>query len=455
MDPQDESTFCAECNNCPEDILVLICNHNLCLPCASKNLKRESDKSQHTFQTVVCTECGLATVLDPESATTLISMYHEIEEDSVHSVNQSKNYKEVSSPPQESLYTRDLPKQSHDFRDTFHAPPVQSTVSQESEMTYCTEHPDEMVNYYCFECNVATICAECVIHGSHKGHDVQTLRKAYPLICSKLEDLKGSVNSKIEELIQSQQKLDSGKKEILSQVSSIKKRISDTVQELKENIDRKEQELLKEADEFQEQNTKQVDHLLRLANGRAMNLSEHIQTIKQALTNYDFKTACNFYSKKFSEINESSDTEIPQLESISRQAKNKFQIKSQNINDIIESLQNFKLNLGGLNLKMNPLEDISNKRQAANFEERPKETQGLPQNLFELGYKANSSLKTSVAKTMNKIKQNFVDDSPQDHQFYDPKPTKGPSFRNTSSGSIQREHVIYGEEEDDYEFMYK
>ncbi len=148
-------------------------------------------------------------------------------------------------------------------------------------MTYCLEHTDELINYYCFQCNVGNICAECVIHGTHKGHDVQTLKKAYPLICSKLEDLKGSVHSKIEELISSQQKLDNGKKEIESQVGSIKKRISDTVKELKENIDRKEQELMREADEFSEANTKQVDHPLRLANGRAMNLSEHIQSIKE------------------------------------------------------------------------------------------------------------------------------------------------------------------------------
>ncbi len=127
------------------------------------------------------------------------------------------------------------------------------------------------------------------------------------------------------------------------------------------------------------------------------------------------------------------------MESISAQSRNKFTIKSQGINSIIEDLGNFKLNIGSLNLQMNALEDISNKRPSATFEERGKDGTGLPQNLFELGYKANTSLKTSVAKTMNKIKPNFVDDSPQNQYFEASKPTRGPSFRENSTNSIQRE----------------
>ena len=230
-------------------------------------------------------------------------------------------------------------------------------------------------------------------------------------------------------------------KEIITQVSSIKKKISDVINELKEKIDRKEQELLSEAEEFEDQSTKQIDHLLRLANGRAMNMSEHIQSIKEVLNNYDHQSACDFYAKKYQEINESSGTEIPQLETISSQAQNKFQVKADNINEIIEGLQNFKLNIGTLNLKMDPLQDSTNKRSSAIYEERGKMNgPQLPTNIFELGYKANSSLKTSVAKTMNKIKQNLVMENPGSQQYFDPKPTKGPSFRNTvNSNSLQRE----------------
>lgn len=208
--------------------------------------------------------------------------------------------------------------------------------------------------------------------------------------------------------------------------------------ELRKKLNQKEQELLREADEFEEHNTKKVDHLLRLANGRAMNLSEHIQTIKEALVGMDHRQACEFYSKKYTEIHESNDTELPQLENISYQAQNKFQVKSQSINEILEKLQNFKLNVGSLNLQMNSLQDISNRRE--NFgEQRGKDTSNLPSNLYELGYKGNGS-KPSVLKTMNKIKENFDPDSDfKKDQFYDPRPTRGPSFKNQSNNSLQRE----------------
>lgn len=254
------------------------------------------------------------------------------------------------------------------------------------------------------------------------------------MICSKLEDLKGKVNSKIEELISSQQKLDLGKKDINGQISTIKKRISDVFSDLKENIDRKEQELLREADDFEDQNTKQIDNLLRLANGRAMNLSEHTHNIKDVLNNYDQQSACEFYSKNYHGIRESNTTEIPQLEQIANQAQNKFLIKAENINEIIEGLNNFKLDVNSLHLNMDVnLDEPAYRRNTAAYEERGRMTvTQAPSNIFELGYKNNSSLKTSVAKTMSKIKQNLVVDNPKQPPYYDPRPTKGTSFRNTN-----------------------
>jgi len=41
MSAEDLNTMCAVCENTPDDILILTCDHNLCLPCASKNLQSE------------------------------------------------------------------------------------------------------------------------------------------------------------------------------------------------------------------------------------------------------------------------------------------------------------------------------------------------------------------------------------------------------------------------------
>lgn len=81
-------------------------------------MRDQSKKSQHTFQTVVCNACGLNTVLDPESATTLISMYHEVEEEHVSPVPQTKNLKDPEYSEEKMYYSRDLPRQNESLKSS-------------------------------------------------------------------------------------------------------------------------------------------------------------------------------------------------------------------------------------------------------------------------------------------------------------------------------------------------
>jgi len=48
-DEDKEATFCAKCGCCPDDILILTCNHNLCLKCAAANLRSHENWHTHTF----------------------------------------------------------------------------------------------------------------------------------------------------------------------------------------------------------------------------------------------------------------------------------------------------------------------------------------------------------------------------------------------------------------------
>ena len=68
QEPKEEAVSCAKCGEMPNDVLILTCDHNLCLRCASLNLQRENSKNQHSgnnnqknngnsFQTVICEIC--------------------------------------------------------------------------------------------------------------------------------------------------------------------------------------------------------------------------------------------------------------------------------------------------------------------------------------------------------------------------------------------------------------
>ncbi len=101
-----ESISCAKCGTTPDDVLILTCDHNLCLLCAAKNLRREKGKAHHSFQTVVCDVCGSATVLDPSSATELLSMLP-VEDREIRAVEKDRSNREESSVYRESRYERE------------------------------------------------------------------------------------------------------------------------------------------------------------------------------------------------------------------------------------------------------------------------------------------------------------------------------------------------------------
>ena len=73
-DGEEDDVSCAKCMKKPEDVLILTCDHNLCLECAALNLQEQTSQNQNTFKTVICEFCQSATVLDPESATELLEI---------------------------------------------------------------------------------------------------------------------------------------------------------------------------------------------------------------------------------------------------------------------------------------------------------------------------------------------------------------------------------------------
>jgi hypothetical protein len=49
LSDEENNSTCAKCGTTPDDVLLLTCEHNLCLPCATKNLQREGSKSKNNL----------------------------------------------------------------------------------------------------------------------------------------------------------------------------------------------------------------------------------------------------------------------------------------------------------------------------------------------------------------------------------------------------------------------
>jgi len=41
------------------------------------------------------------------------------------------------------------------------------------------------------------ICPECIIHGVHKDHEVKTVKKAYPIIKEKIDEINNGLETKV------------------------------------------------------------------------------------------------------------------------------------------------------------------------------------------------------------------------------------------------------------------
>ncbi|CAE7799214.1 MID2 [Symbiodinium sp. CCMP2592] len=68
------------------------------------------------------------------------------------------------------------------------APPM-AVPSLSRRFHACPWHPEEPVNYFCLDCESNCVCAECCLHGKHRGHSVQCVLKAVCMLPDRAEEL--------------------------------------------------------------------------------------------------------------------------------------------------------------------------------------------------------------------------------------------------------------------------
>ena len=127
---------------------------------------------------MVCDICGSSTVLDPSSATELLTQQSNTEPPASKPKRSAKEPSEyVPISGKSKIYSQNQPAaQSQAQPQNYY-----------SEDIYCKSHPDEEVRYFCFDCLTPPVCSECVVHGIHKGHDVLHIKKAFPSVKEKLD----------------------------------------------------------------------------------------------------------------------------------------------------------------------------------------------------------------------------------------------------------------------------
>ena len=74
MSEAEDVIACCKCKNIPYDILMMSCNHDLCVKCASQRFSSQPVKNFPGKSFLQCEKCKAKTVLDDESALELNKM---------------------------------------------------------------------------------------------------------------------------------------------------------------------------------------------------------------------------------------------------------------------------------------------------------------------------------------------------------------------------------------------
>ena len=391
----NDDIYCAKCNKSTEETLLLSCQHNLCIPCAAENLSRQNQNNNNE-QIIICDICKSQTEIDSETSKEILSYVintnqklfdnnsnsnlneqlntlinnnnnlinkDNIENDFLNNNDEQFNISNFSKINNQTSNNnnfvnftyfnnnnnnQNLNNPSNNFGNSFNL----SLVSQKD---VCSEH-GEPISYLCMDCMSKCICSECIVHGIHKTHEVITIKKAYPLIYNKTNELINYVQDKIKEINITNGNLEKKKIDIANINDKVKNDIKNAFEEIRIKLGMKEKEIIEKSESTLMDNIQEINTYGRILQSKAISLNKIIETLNAYLMRKDELLLINFYVENKNKILNQSEVnelnKIPELENLSNLRidldKSSFDIMINALNNLhfeINTMKGFNYNL--------------------------------------------------------------------------------------------------------------
>ena len=383
MSNDEEDISCSICGNKEEQSLVLSCEHNLCMNCAAENLIRNEVKGINIMPFVICDICQTKTDIDKNTSKEILSLglkdYNNKINYNVYSPNLNSyknnninNFDSFSSggnngknlfsnnnlnSPVNIVYLNKNNNRSFNntkknnnnyiYRNIFSDDESSILNLKENQIKsdICREH-GEPLNYLCLDCLKNCICAECIIHGVHKNHEVLNVKKAYPLIYSKTQEMGNNINSKLKKLYFTQKNIEQKIKDISLLTKNCKNDIKQTFNEIRSLLDKKEKEIINNTENGFRENINELNNYNNIIQNKILSLTNLVETINSSLMNKKQLNLINFYiENKRNIISQSDINEINKL-NIDNMAIIKVNIDKTSFDNIISAINslNFQIN---------------------------------------------------------------------------------------------------------------
>ena len=350
MSNEDE-ICCSNCGVKCEQSLMLSCDHNLCMNCAAENLVRNESPGVNKTQFVICDVCQTKTEIDTKTSKEVLSLglnnlnkknanINELNKiENINNTNTNQNYfpiLETSNSLQENLlnfntsnnlmnsnnlgkpvnivyFNTNNSNSNNNNLDIYSRVNITEIKDNLSKSNICKEH-GEPITYLCLDCMSRCVCAECVVHGIHRNHEVLNIKKAYPLIYNKTQEIGNLIGNRIKELNAAQNNIEQKKKDINFLNNKCKIDIRQAFDELRSLLNRKEKEIITKTENTLNDNLNELNTYSHLIQSKILLLNKLIETVNAYLMRKDELTLINFYTENKNKI--LAQSEINELNNI-------------------------------------------------------------------------------------------------------------------------------------------
>ena len=425
-----EEIFCSQCNCRTDQALMLSCEHNLCMNCAAKYLSQDNPQLSLNKQYVICSICGSKTEIDNETSKEILTtvlkdlnlnpnvvdfksnqkfMNNTFPENANpdyninNGINNEMLINSMNNPDNNLNLNNSLFNRSNNYNNNLLI--ANSNIVNRRNM--CSEH-GEQISYLCLDCMSKCICSECIVHGIHRGHDVLNIKKAYPLIYNKTQDLHKFISEKITELNYNKRNIDQKKNNIGSLNQRYKNEIKNAFQIIRIRLNEKEKEIIDKTEMALKDSVNELNTYAHVIQGKIATLNKILDSLNAIMMRKDELMLINYYCDNKNNIL----SKIEQAEN-----KNLFNINANSnirINIDKSSFDNMLISLNNLNFEINSLKgvDISNHFDNGKFIAH-RNLYGLDNNYDSFnnnlysnkkrkGYNGYKNLKTEVPRRITK-----------------------------------------------------
>ena len=352
-----EDIYCSKCNCKTEQALMLSCEHNLCMNCAARNL---NESPQQPKQFIICDLCGSKTQIDNQTSQEIFSSVFKnlnLNPNILNTTNdiynnnlyRTQNINQNYNPNYNSneIYLHSMDNINNNI--------LISNTNIINKKKICKDH-GEPISYLCLDCMTQCICSECIVHGAHHHHDVLNIKKAYPLILSKVQDLYKNISERMKALDDSRRNIEQKKKGIESLNIKCKNEIRNAFEIIRIRLNEKEKEIVEKTEYTLKENLNELNTYERVIESKMAVMNKTIDSLNAHMMRKDELNLINYYCDNRSNISS-------QIESNENNGLFNINIISDlKINIDKSSFDNMLISLNNLDFEINSFKpiDISN-----------------------------------------------------------------------------------------------